>query len=101
MDKVSKYKRYNPDGTLKVYHKDDIVNWHGDTFVATKTVSGYEPDEGEEYGWNFINDKESINHSSRTAPPPNPNHGDEWLDTTTGLLMKYIDDGFNKQWVEF
>ena len=100
MDNLSKYKKYNPDGTLKVYHKDDVVNWRGSIFVATKNVSNYEPDKGEEFGWKMIDDKESIHHSSRNTQPPNPKHGDEWLDTTTGILMKYIDDGFNNQWVE-
>jgi hypothetical protein len=101
MNKINKYKKYNPDGSVRTYQRDDVVNWRGDVFVATKTISGYEPGDGEDHGWKIIDDKESINHSSRNTAPPNPKDGDEWLDTSTGLLMKYIDDGFNKQWVEF
>jgi hypothetical protein len=33
-------------------------------------------------------------------PPTEPNVGDEWFDTNTGTLFKFVDDGTSSQWVE-
>lgn len=34
------------------------------------------------------------------TPPGSPNEGDEWFDSDTGTLYKWIDDGDTAQWVE-
>lgn len=36
-----------------------------------------------------------------SSPPGSPNTGDEWLDSDTGVMYKYINDGNSSQWVEF
>lgn len=33
-----------------------------------------------------------------TSPPPVP--GDEWLDSTSGILYKFVNDGLTSAWVE-
>lgn len=37
-----------------------------------------------------------------TTPPTNPipKHGDRWLNSDTGVIAEYLDDGNTKQWVE-
>ena len=42
----------------------------------------------------------SLSHSSGSNPPSSPGVGDEWYDTTAGVLFKYISDGNTEQWVE-
>ena len=38
--------------------------------------------------------------TSGTTAPVSPTAGDEWFDTTTGILFKYINDGNSSQWIE-
>jgi hypothetical protein len=35
------------------------------------------------------------------TPPASPNAGDRWVDSDTGVLFVYVDDGTSSQWVEF
>jgi hypothetical protein len=39
-------------------------------------------------------------YTADTAAPSNPNDGDKWLNTTTGIEFTYVDDGTSAQWVE-
>ena len=38
--------------------------------------------------------------TSGTTAPASPSAGDEWFDTTTGILFKYINDGNSSQWIQ-
>jgi hypothetical protein len=35
------------------------------------------------------------------SAPVSPDEGDQWLDTTSGILYTFFDDGDTEQWVEF
>jgi hypothetical protein len=43
----------------------------------------------------------SVVFTSGATAPVSPTEGDEWLDTDTGILFKFFDDGSSAQWVEF
>tara|TARA_R100000458_G_C8102174_1_gene128428 strand:+ start:151 stop:459 length:309 start_codon:yes stop_codon:yes gene_type:complete len=98
--KPQKHKKYNLDGTLKSYKKDDIVTWKGRTFIATRDVSGISPKINEDNVWKEMTDEKIITHTKSSIPPSNPKNGDEWFDDENALLFKYLDDGVNRQWVE-
>jgi hypothetical protein len=36
-----------------------------------------------------------------STPPPDPNNGDIWVDTASGVEYTYYNDGTSSQWVEF
>jgi hypothetical protein len=36
-----------------------------------------------------------------STAPVGPNPGDEWVDSDTGILYTYVNDGLSSQWVEF
>ena len=38
--------------------------------------------------------------TSGATTPTSPSNGDEWFDTTTGILFKYINDGNSSQWIQ-
>lgn len=42
----------------------------------------------------------AVAYSSGPTPHANPNAGDEWTDTTTGITYRYFNDGNSLQWVE-
>jgi|3_EtaG_2_1085321.scaffolds.fasta_scaffold60569_3 hypothetical protein len=98
---VGEYKSYTIHGIPVVYKKDDLVTYKGKTYVATKTIKEpITPDSGEDFGWKPIDDNRAIKFSTGTEPPHDPQPGDEWFDTTNGILMKYIDDDDSEQWIE-
>lgn len=41
-----------------------------------------------------------VTFTSSATPPVSPSEGDEWLDSNSGTLYKYIDDGNSLQWLE-
>jgi len=42
-----------------------------------------------------------ITYTASTSAPGSPSVGDRWIDTDTGILYVYFDDGAGSQWVEF
>ncbi len=42
----------------------------------------------------------SPSYSASSTPPGSPVAGQEWLDTDTGILYTYVNDGNSSQWVE-
>ena len=94
------WKAYNVDGTSMEYKKNDMVSYNGKQYVATQAVSEIPPDRGELFGWLEMEDNRKIKYSVGTEPHENPQPGDEWFDTTNGILMKYVDDDNTQQWVQ-
>ena len=41
-----------------------------------------------------------IVYTAATAPPPDPNVGDQWWDTTNSVLYEYLNDGTSNYWVD-
>jgi hypothetical protein len=41
-----------------------------------------------------------VSVSVDNAPPTSPNQGSLWLDTNTGVLYVYLDDGDSEQWIQ-
>ena len=96
---IGEWKIRDRSGKLMVYNIDDEVSKDGNFYVATKITSGYSPEHLDRGGWKKINKVRSINFTSSETAPVNPVQGDEWWNSLTGVLYKYIDDGNSKQWV--
>lgn len=97
---IGEYKNYTIHGTPYVYKENDLVTYHGKSYVATKTIKEITPDKGSDFGWSELEDNRSIQFSTGTEPHNDPQPGDEWYDTTNGILLKYIDDNDTQQWVQ-
>ena len=41
-----------------------------------------------------------INLTTDSSPPASAEVGDQWYDTTDGILFEYLDDGTSQQWVD-
>ena len=48
---------------------------------------------GAAYGSAFL-------YTAATSAPSNPTKGDQWFDTTEGILYEYVDDGDSLQWID-
>jgi len=89
----------NGSGSLIQYATGDQVSKDGFIYVAIKDTMGYSPEHGERVGWKKVNESRIKEFTSGESQPTKAQPGDEWFDTTKGILYKYIDDGNTKQWV--
>jgi len=84
---------------LKTYSKnvkDDVVKYKGKMYVATETIQGYNPEQSKL--WKKLSD--SLKYTSGTESHIDPQTGDVWFDTSSGISYTYFDDGNTVQWVE-
>jgi|10_taG_2_1085330.scaffolds.fasta_scaffold108745_3 hypothetical protein len=98
---LGKWKMKDSNGSLKVYHKDQIISRDGNEYVALRKTSGFSPEHGERGGWKKTTTNRAKQFTESTQSPSNPKPGDEWLNLSSGILYKYLDDGNSKQWVSF
>tara|TARA_Y100000310_G_scaffold262820_1_gene272634 strand:+ start:842 stop:1153 length:312 start_codon:yes stop_codon:yes gene_type:complete len=98
-----KWKIKDDDGNFRIYARGDIVFKNGKMYVATRTtnVEDGSPEHGEKAGWKEHTDNRIKKYTEGTSAPLDPIVGDEWYDTSNGILFKYIDDETSTQWVEF
>jgi isocitrate lyase len=99
MTPKGEYKQKNKNGLPIVYEVDDVVTYLSGSFIATERNTYLDglPDQ-ENSPWEPISTK--IKHTSGPVPHLNAKEGDEWFDTGTGILFKYVGDNDSKQWVE-
>tara|TARA_B100001094_G_C18193042_1_gene808607 strand:- start:3954 stop:4274 length:321 start_codon:yes stop_codon:yes gene_type:complete len=86
-------------GKLVLYKEGDQVSKDGFLYSAIKNTMGYSPEQGERAGWKKLNESRIMNFTSGDTAPSNANLGDEWFDTSSGTLYKYIIDEDTSQWI--
>lgn len=91
-----KFRILQPDGNMTVYSQYDVVEKEGKHYMAVFDTYGFSPEHGELRGWKKINGTVPV---TRASAPSNPDVGQQWLDTVSGILFEYVDDGNSKQWL--
>lgn len=91
------------------------INLNGTSNVALFTpsgeyVSGVISATGNILGNGFLSDNYyyangtpipfGITYTAATAPPPDPNVGDQWWDTDNSVLYEYLYDGTSNYWID-
>ena len=90
------YSPTTSEGGASHYSRGDMVIYEGKLFYANSEISGLSPDLSQDWiGWG------GSRISYRSTIPPNPMVGDMWVNSGTGKLYTYFDDGDTKQFVEF
>ena len=64
-----------------------LPTYTGDLFPGNITASG-----------NIVGG--GVRNTTGSTPPANPVPGDTWYDTDNDVLLRYVDDGDSKQWVD-
>ena len=97
-----KWKIKDGKGNFTIYNENDIVSKNGQLYIATRTTSVEDgsPEHGEKAGWKKFHENRIKKYTEDSSAPINPIVGDEWYDTSSGILYKYVDDGTSIQWVE-
>ena len=98
MNPKGNYKPLDIRGLPRVYEKDDVVTFNGSSYVSKVRNTHLDGTPDNSKIWLLLSD--SITHTSGKNPPTDAKAGDEWYDTNSGILFKYIDDGDSRQWVE-
>jgi hypothetical protein len=79
------------------------VNANSINFVNTATITAEVsagPDGNANIAFTVIGGGGGISFTSSSTAPESPSAGDEWFDTESGALFKYITDADSSQWVE-
>jgi hypothetical protein len=99
---VGTFEIKNSQGKPIVYNKGDVVEKEGRKYIASRRVEGMSPEHGEKAGWKKLDENRMESFSYSISPPEKSVHGDEWIDSDSGKLYRYIknDNGIS-QWVEF
>ena len=97
-----KWKIKDGDGDYIKYKEGDIVSKNGKIYAALRNTDVREgsPEHGEKAGWKPYTDNRIKKYTEDSSKPINPTVGDEWYDSSKGILFKYINDGTSTQWVE-
>lgn len=94
------YRATDSNGVIITYQKNDVVLYKGKTYIANRTITETSPAHGERGGWSLVSGGSNpIQFYWGEKVPLQVNIGDEWFDTTTGKLFKYVTDGNSEQWV--
>jgi hypothetical protein len=100
-DNIKEFHIRDKRGNLSKFNMGDVVSKNGKLYVAIRDTKGYSPEHGEKGGWKHVNKNRIAKFSYDDDAPELPKEGDEWYDSSNGILFKYItnEDG-NGQWVE-
>ena len=86
----------NDLGGSTFYALGDIVLYEGKLFYAAAEIYGLSPDQTDDWiPWG------GSRLTYRSVMPHDPRVGDMWVNSATGRLYTYFDDGDTKQFVEF
>jgi len=102
MKNPRKWKILNGDGEYVIYKKGDVVSKKGKIYTAirTTTVKSGSPEHGSKAGWKELTEDRIKKYTEDSNAPVDPVVGDEWYDSSSGNLYKFVDDGTSTQWVE-
>tara|TARA_E500000305_G_C4001383_1_gene227558 strand:- start:1196 stop:1513 length:318 start_codon:yes stop_codon:yes gene_type:complete len=95
---IGNYKFSNENGVPITYEYGDLVINNSRLYAASKTITGVSPEVGEREGWIMMG--KSQNFFNDNTVPFSAKVGDEWIDSATGRVYKYIKDDNGKHWVE-
>lgn len=95
---LGRFRNRTDSGVPVTYQVGDVVMDEGKTYIATNTVRGYSPKLGEKVGWTILSDRQVLYETENE--PFHSNVGDEWLNKTTGVFYKKIENEGNHFWVE-
>ncbi|HAW82064.1 MAG TPA: hypothetical protein DCX27_21590 [Balneola sp.] len=92
------FRLNHPSGNSISYEKGDVVYHESKAYIASKRISGSSPTLGERVGWMSLSDR-SVLYESNTVPFY-AKIGDEWFNTSNGILYKRIESNSVQIWVE-
>ncbi len=92
---LGEYAATYPTGESIRYSRGDAILFEGKLFIASEDINHGTPDTNPR--WVPLGNSRI---SYRSTTPPDPKVGDNWLNSNTGKLYTYIDDGETKQFVE-
>lgn len=76
-----------------IYYVCDVPTSYGK--LPNETESGFLPITAA-----GVTGRGTVNFAFSDTPPQNPAAGDQWLDTTTGILYTHVIDNDSEQWVQ-
>tara|TARA_R100001509_G_scaffold148320_1_gene106055 strand:- start:21046 stop:21384 length:339 start_codon:yes stop_codon:yes gene_type:complete len=91
------FKMNNTKGSPTIYSRGDVVLYEGKTFIANETVFGVYPTFDKEQRWYCLAGSAVYVQSD---VPPSAKNGDEWFNSSSGRLYRYLQDASGEQWVE-
>ena len=97
------FKPTDVSGNCISYAKGDIVYRKGEAYIATRIPDLCKFPEHKGSGWEPLASERSgttVTYFSGSTPPSRVVPGDEWFNTDTGKLYKYISDTDSEQWVQ-
>lgn len=95
---IGDFKAKRGSGNVICYKVGDVVYHESKTYIASKKIEGLSPSLGEKAGWLSLSDRSVLYESS--SEPFHAELGDEWFDTSSGVLYKRIENNSIHIWVE-
>ncbi len=96
---LGNYKQKDRNGANYLYQKGDVVQYEGQTFIASRTISdGRTPLMEEKSGWVSLS-RSQVFYKSINAPFF-AKEGDEWFDSDNGVNYKRVKDKNGEHWIE-
>jgi hypothetical protein len=104
MNYRGEHRKYEPGTSVyRVYKYGDIVTRSGVSYICNvETSYGYLPSE-EQSGFIVLGGGGAtggISFSFGTSAPSSPVAGQQWFDSSTGLLYVYVVDEDSGQWIQ-
>lgn len=97
------FKATDVSGNCVPYNKGDIVYRKGEAYIASRTPDLCKFPEHKGSGWEPLSSERqgvTVTYFTGTTPPARVTSGDEWFNSDTGKLYKYIVDADSEQWVQ-
>ena len=97
------FKVADASGNCIQYTKGDIVYKKGEAYIATRNPDLCKSPEHKNSGWEPLAGERSgttVTYFTGSTPPSRVVAGDEWFNSDTGKLYKYISDTDSEQWVQ-
>lgn len=86
--------------------RDTAANWASINSILAQGESGFETDTSKlkigngTSAWNVLNYFGGSFVAVSATAPASPSAGNQWYDTTTGIIYTYVNDGTSSQWVQ-
>jgi hypothetical protein len=97
------FKATDKFGKCNQYTKGAIVYKNGEAYIATRDPVLCLSPEHKGSGWEPLSSERTgitVTYFSGSTPPSRVVPGDEWFNSNTGKLYKYISDADSEQWVQ-
>jgi hypothetical protein len=97
------FKVADSSGNCIQYTQGDIVYKNGKAYIAKRNPDICKSPEHIGSGWEPLSSDRtgvSVTYYTGSTPPSRVVPGDEWFNSDTGRLYKYISDTDSEQWVQ-